>query len=337
MIPALPLDAHALTGAQRAAVLVVALGVETASRVLPELTDDEAETVSVEVARLSRVPGALVESVLAAYRAQSATPAPAGATGGLDAARALLREGLGERAPAVVSRVEAVTEGTGFELLQSIAPERVAAFLSGEHPQTAAVVLAHLPARAAADVLGGLPEAVRADIVRRLSTLPTLDSESLRDLDAVLRQHFGTPPAAVPGGVKRAADILTQAGRDTGRAVLDALQAGTPDLAGAIESHLFVFDDLAKLQPRALSRVLSSADQTVLARAMRGCDAALAEKIMGAVSERVAQALAEEIENTGPLRVSDVEDAQRTVVEATLALAESGEIALGAEADVALV
>ncbi len=334
----LPLDAHALTGAQRAAVLVVALGVETASRLLPELTDDEAEQVSIEVARLSRVPGELVESVLEAYRAGAAAPAPAPATGGLDAARAMLREGLGaERAGAVLPRVEAATEGTGFHLLQSVAPERVAAFLADEHPQTAAVVLAHLPARAAATVLAGLPADMRADVVRRLSTLAPLPAESLRELDAALRLHFGTPPAAVPGGVRRAADILTQAGRDAGRQVLEALQAGTPDLAGQIEDLLFVFDDLATLQPRALSRVLSSVDQSVLARALRGADDALSAQLMAAVSERVAAAIADEIENSPPLRLADVEDAQRLVIEATLALAESGEITLGAEAEAALV
>ena len=268
----LPLTAAGLTGAQRAAVLVVALGVETASQILPELTDDEVERVSVEVARLHHVPGALAESVLQAYwTSASEAPPPVPVQGGLEAARSFVRTALdAERAGAILPRVEAATAGTGFGIVQGIAPERLVAFLADEHPQTSAVVLAHLPARKAADVLGGLPADIRGDVVRRLSALGPLAEADLRELDAVLRHTFGAAPVVGPGGVKRAADILTQAGRETGRQVLGDIQARDTRLAGQIEDLLFSFDDLAKLAPRALGTVVGGVEQSVLAVALRG-------------------------------------------------------------------
>ena len=324
-----------LTGAQRAAVLVVALGVEAAAALLPALDDDEVERVSVEVARLERVPGPTVEGVLRAYRAAAGVEATAEAAGGLDAARQFVRESLDEaRAGAILPRVEAATEGTGFALLAAVPAEEVAAFLAEEHPQTAAVVLSQLAARPAADALGHLPPETRGDVVRRLSLLTPPPASALRDLDAALRRRFGARRAG-PDGVKRAADILTQAGRETGRQVLDALQAGTPDLAGRIESLLFLFDDLVRLDGRDLGRILANVDQGALALALQGADERLKEKVFASVSERVGAALREEIEMGGGARVGDVEDAQRTVVAAALALAEAGDVSLEAEVETA--
>jgi flagellar motor switch protein FliG len=331
-------SADALTGAQRAAVLVIALGVETAGKMLPSLTDDEAERVSIEVARMHSIPGPLVEDVLHAFLSAREVRSTAPVVGGLDTARTLLRTGFDEtRQAALIPRLEAATEGTGFDLVQGVDADRLAAFLSAEHPQTAAVVLAHLSARKAADTLAQLPADVRADVVRRLSTLGPTPEHVLRDLDAVLRREFGPTrgPAAL-GGVKRAADILTQSGKETGRAVLDGLQALDESLATQIEDLLFIFDDLIHMPDRSLSRVLNGIDQSVLALALRGCDEALEARIFASVSERVANGIREEIELSGAARVSDVEDAQRSVVEATLALAEAGEIELRAENEASL-
>ncbi len=326
----LPSHPDALTGVQRAAVLVIALGVETASTLLPALSDDEVERVSVEVARLERVPGALVTGVLGTYRTALTTAPPAEAAGGLDAARTILRGGLDEaRVGAILPRVEAATEGTGFDLLQSVPADELAAFLAAEHPQTAAVVLSHLPARKAADALGHLPTEIRGDVIRRLSTLAPPPAAALAPLDAALRQRFGPGPrAAGTDGVKRAADILTQAGRATGRTVLDHLQTHTPDLASQIEGLLFVFEDLVTLSDRDLARVLAESDQGALALSLHGCDQALSDRVFGCVSERVSAALREEMEMVGSPTEADVEEAQRTVVGAVLGLAEGGQIEL---------
>ena len=322
-------DPATLTGAQRAAVLVVALGVEAASQLLPALDDDEVERVSVEVARMSRVPGLLVDDVLAQFQASASAAPPPGAEGGLEAARSLLRGGLeASRADALVPRMEAATEGTGFDLASASPCAELAEFLAGEHPQTAAVVLSRLPARCAADALAELPADTRADVIRRLSTLAPPPASALVPLDAALRQRFGPKPAAGPTGVKRAADILMQSGRATGRGVLDDLQARTPELATEIESLLFVFEDLARLDDRDLARVLSEADASCLARALSGADGTLSERLFGCISDRVAGSIREEMEMAGDVSASDVEDAQRTVVGSVLTLAEGGHITL---------
>ena len=323
-------DPSALTGAQRAAVLVVALGVEAASQLLPALDDDEVERVSVEVARLGRVPGAVVTGVLGLFQTSAQDPQPAEAAGGLETARTLLGGLDAARAGAIRPRVEAATEGTGFDLAETASAEALAAFLAAEHPQTAAVVLSRLSARTAADALAELPAETRGDVIRRLSLLAPPPASALASLDAALRQRFGPGAATGPSGVKRAADILMQSGRDTGRGVLDDLQARTPELAGQIESLLFVFEDLAGLADRDLARVLSEADQGALARALSGADAALTDRVFGCVSERVGAALQEEIGLAGEPVAADVEEAQRAVVGVVLALVESGQVALPA-------
>jgi flagellar motor switch protein FliG len=323
-----------LTGVQRAAVLVVALGVEAASQLLPTLDDDEIERLSVEIARLQRVPAETVAGVLAAFRSASGEAPSADAVGGLGTARALLREGLDEeRVGAILPRVEAATEGTGFDLVQAADPEDLAAFLAGEHPQTAAVILSRLPARPAAAALAHLPADLRSDVVRRLSTLTVPPASALGALDAALRQRFG-PGGATGGaeGVKRAADILMQSGRSTGRAVLDDLKTRSPDLAERIESLLFVFEDISRLDDRGLARVLSAADQGALARALHGSPGHLMDRVFGSVSERVGAGLREEIEMAGTPDEAEVEEAQRAVVAVVLGLAEAGEIVIASPA-----
>ncbi len=327
----LPSQPAALTGVQRAAVLMIALGVETASKLLPTLDDEEVERVSVEVARLQRVPGNLVTSVLGTYQASLTEAPPPEAEGGLATARTFLREGLDEdRVGAILPRVEAATEGTGFDLLQSVPAEELAAFLAAEHPQTAAVVLSRLAARKAGDTLGHLPTEIRGDVIRRLSTLTPPPASALAPLDTALRRRFG-PGARAGGsndGVKRAADILTQSGRATGRSVLDHLQTHTPDLASQIEGLLFVFEDLEGLDNRDLARVLAESDQGALAVALTGCEQSLADRMFGCVSERVSAALREEMEMVGAPTEAEIEEAQRAVVGAVLGLAESGQIDL---------
>ncbi|MEO0557938.1 MAG: FliG C-terminal domain-containing protein [Bacteroidota bacterium] len=333
MTPPLPLLPDALSGVQRAAIFVIALGVETASKLLPQLNDDEIERVSVEVARLERIPANLVSGVLSQYKSSSATVPEDDVEGGLEAARSMLREGLTEeRHGAILPRVEAKTEGTGFDLLESVDAAELAAFLAEEHPQTAAVVLSRLAARKAADTLGKLPTEVRSDVIRRLSLLTDPPASALKALDAALRARFGASASGGGGdgtdGVKRAASILTQAGTTASKPVLEALQADAPELASRIEDLLFDFKDLLHLEARALARILTDVDQGALARALFGCDPALSDRIFENVSERVGNAIREEIEMAGELATEDVEDAQRTVIAVVLGLAESGQISL---------
>ena len=327
----LPLLPDALSGVQRAAILVIALGVETASKLLPQLDDDEVERVSVEVARLERVPANLVAGVLAQFKRSTVAAPETDAQGGLEAARSVLREGLSEeRHGAILPRVEARTEGTGFDLLADVDAAELAAFLAEEHPQTAAVVLSRLGARKAADTLAKLPAETRGDVIRRLSLLSDPPASALRALDAALRARFGARASASggPDGVKRAASILTQAGTTAARPVLDALQAQAPDLATRIEDLLFDFADLITLEARALARVLSDTDQGLLARALQGCDEALSARVFENVSDRVSGAIREEMEMASNLTPDEVEDAQRTVIGIVLGLAESGQISL---------
>ena len=204
----------------------------------------------------------------------------------------------------------------------------LAAFLAGEHTQAAAVVLSRLAARPAADVLAHLPAAARADVIRRLSTLAPPPEAALRELDAALRARFGASPASGPDGVKRAADILTQAGTEAGRSVLTDLQAGSPDLAERIEAMLFVFEDLGLVDPRELGQILAAADQAALALALHGAEPALSDRCFENVSERVGAALREEMEMNASPSPEAVAEARLAVIGVALGLAEAGTVTL---------
>ena len=192
-------------------------------------------------------------------------------------------------------------------------------------------MLSRLAARKAADTLGKIPVELRSDVIRRLSLLTDPPASALTALDAALRARFGARATAGsngPDGVKRAANILTQAGTSAARPVLDALLAEAPELAGRIKDLLFDFKDLLHLEARSLARILTDVDQGALARALQGCDTALSDRVFESVSERVGGAIREEMEMAGELATDDVEDAQRTVIAIVLGLAESGKISL---------
>ena len=323
-----------LTGAQRAAVLLVALGVEPAAKVLAQLSDAAVEKISVEVARLRGVPAGVVEAVLERYTDETTGGDAAGTVGGgKSLVEAMLAGALdAERAERVLARVEAETERTAFELLATADTDRVAAYLAGEHPQTAAVVLRQLPAGKAADVLKTLGGPVRGEITYRLATMAAPAAEVLAEVEGALRAHL---PALLDttetvSGAQHVASILTTAGRRTSDELLGALAERSPDLAGRVKGYLFVFDDFARVSDRDLQRILAEVDQRDLALSLKGADEALGAKLLGNVSERVRGAIQEEMQFMGPVKVSEVEDAQQRVVERAQDLEAAGAVSLAA-------
>ncbi|MDX1547707.1 MAG: flagellar motor switch protein FliG [Rhodothermales bacterium] len=324
----------ALNGTTKAAVLLISLGTEVASKVLACLGDAEVEKLSIEIAHTRRVPSETVETVLMEYRDLGMTREHV-AQGGPAFARATLQDALGEsRAEEVMMKVEAAMDVSAFHLLQAVETEQIVAFLEGEHPQTSALILAHLNPRKAGAILSEMPSAIQADIIGRLATLGKTAPHVLHDVEDVIRQQIGSlvGAAKTAGGVEAVAQVLNNTSRSAEKEIMEGLRQRNADLAAAIKGHMFVFDDLVQIADRDMQRLLMEVDQKDLALALKAVSDELQAKILGNVSERAAQTIQEEVELMGPARVTDVEEAQRRILEAAQDLEEREEISLSRSA-----
>src|SRR5579862_7541214 len=319
------------TGRRKAAVLLVTLGSDRAASVFKHLRDEEIETLSLEMAKLQNIEPEATEAVLEEFAA-TVTAHDAFVSGGVDFARDVLERALGtERASEIIARLSIVIEMRPFEFMRRTPPEQIVNFLRSESPQVVALVVANLNTTLAAQVLANLPEADQADIALRIARMGETSPEVVKQVESIMRQKLENvvqQEYSVAGGVKSLADILNQVDRSTERNVLDSLSDADEELGEEVRRLLFVFEDIVKLDDRAIQMVLREADQKDLALALRGVNDDVKEKILSNMSERGSQMLVEEMEFQPPQRKKVVEDAQGRVVAIVRRLEESGTIVL---------
>jgi flagellar motor switch protein FliG len=326
-----------LTGIKKAAVLLVSLGSDRAADVFRHLRDEEIESLSLEMAKLQRIDPATTEGVLeelaATVQAYESLTA-----GGVDFAREVLERALGsDRAAEIIGRLSTVIEMRPFEFLRRTPAEQIVTFLRNEAPQTIALVIANLHTSLSAAVLAHLPEAEQADIALRIARMGETSPDVVKQVENVIRQKLASvvqQEYSVAGGVKSLADILNHADRSTERNVLDTLSETDEELAAEVRRLLFVFEDIVKLDDRAIQLVLREADQKDLALALRGVSDVVKDRILANMSERGAQMLVEEMEYQPPQRKRVVEEAQGRIVAIVRKLEEAGAVVLSrGEAD----
>jgi flagellar motor switch protein FliG len=337
--PALPaatteqLPALRVSGTRKAAVLMAALGSERAANVLQRLRDEEIESVSIEMARLDAVGSETTASVFSEMAA--AGGAEPGATGGVEFAREVIERALGpERAVELLGRIAGPAETRPFEFLRRVPVDRIVALLRGESHQIVALVLANLPTGLAAGVLGKLPEHSQPDIALRIARIGETSAPVIAQLEQAIRERLGAATEreyAVAGGTKSLAGILNHADRALERNVLENLANSDRELAEEVRGMLFVFEDLVKLEERAVQQVLREVDQKDLVLALRGAPDEVKEVVMSNMSERGAAMLKEEMEIQQPQRKRDVDDAQSRIVGVVRRLEEAGTIVIAGE------
>jgi flagellar motor switch protein FliG len=328
---ALPLRTAArLPGRRKAAVLMAALGPERAAGVMAHLREEDIEGLSLEMAKLSPVGEETAESIfteLAAVADDGGSVA-----GGIDFARDVLERALGsERAAELLGRLSTVIEKRPFEFLSRTPPEQIIAFLRGEAPQTIALVVANLHTTLAAQVLASLSESQQPDIALRIARMGETSPKVIAQIEDVVRQKLNAvvqQEYKSAGGVKSLAAILNHADRPTERNVLDSLTGADQELAEEVRRMLFVFEDIVKLDERALQQVLREADQKDLVLALRGVPEAVKEVVLANMSERGAAMLVEEMEIQQPQRKRDVDEAQGRIVGVVRRLEEAGTIVI---------
>ncbi len=336
----LPETTEELSGAQKSAILLIALGTETASEVLTHLNDPEVEEISVEIARMRNAPSDLVEDVLLEYRdvvrAQSYV-----AQGGVEYAREVLQEAMGsQRAEELMMRVEAAMEVSAFHLLQTVETDQLTNFLRREHPQTAALILAHLNSRKSAEIVSMLGDEEREEVMYRLATMGNTSPEMIGDIEDVIRNQLGSVIGAetsVAGGAEKVAEILNTTTRSAEKDILDSLRDRSEELATSVKNLMFVFEDLTTIREEDLQALLMEVDRDELALALKAASDDLEEKVKENMSQRVVEGLEEEMELLGRVRVSEVEEAQHSILETAQEMEEKEEIALSKSAKESMV
>jgi flagellar motor switch protein FliG len=255
--------------------------------------------------------------------------------GGVDVARKLLRERLGNsKTEEILDQFIGVTYSHPLSFLHRIDPQQIASFIGDEHPQLIALVLSHLPPDSAAQVIASLEETTRPDVARRIATMDRISPEVVQQVAEFLEQKLaavlraGASGGNEMGGLSSIVAILNQTERASEQQILSELEQSDPELAERIRNEMFVFDDVASLDDRTLQQILRNVVPKDLAVALKTVTETVREKFLRNVSERAAQDVLEEIELLGPTRVSQVESAQGTIVKTVRELEASGEIVL---------
>ena len=320
-----------LTGIQKVAVLMIAIGVGPASNVFRQMTDSEVERVTVEIANMKNVAPSVVDAVLQEFHDLMLAKQYV-MEGGLDYAKDILKSSRGEKAARdLMRRIEAATEMSAFALFQTADTTQIVQFLHNEHPQTAALILGHLKMDRAAEVLSNLNEDIRAEVAYRLATMGKTSPEVVKEIEFVLREQMGgldSDRLSSSGGTHVIAGILNAATISTERMVLEELENRDPDLAEEIKKLMFLFEDILELENRVVQRVISEIDKRDLVVALKGSDKALINKFTGNMSARASSILIEDMDALGPVRVKEVEDAQQRIIQRIKSLEEIGQISI---------
>jgi flagellar motor switch protein FliG len=322
-------DPANLSGTQKAAILLISLGAELSAQVFKAMNDDEIEELTTEISRLPNVPALTTGDVLDEFH-QMALAQEYIAQGGVAYASEVLERALGpKRAREILERLKGQIQPAAFEIVKKVDPKNLLDFIRREHPQTIALILANMDPKQAAQILSELSPDLQPDVVLRIATMDKTNPEVIKQIESILEDRLSslfTQEVSISGGVKSVAEIMNRLDRSTERTLLGTLQDQDGELAENIRRLMFTFEDIVHVDDRGVQRILKEIDQRDLALALKAAGAEVGGKIFKNMSERAATLLKEEIGYLGPVRLRDVEESQRRIVEVVRRLEESGEI-----------
>ncbi|MFQ5559132.1 MAG: flagellar motor switch protein FliG [Nitrospinota bacterium] len=326
-----------LSGAEKAAVLLLLLGDELAAEVIKFLEDGEIQRIGNHMSVLGNVSDEDVEAVSEDYINETLGGSGGLVSGGLNYVRKLLEGSLEEwKANEIFDKIsppgEGGDEGGGLEIVRQLEPKVIASFLKNEHPQTCAIVLSHLDGDHAGLVLVELPEKFQTEVTYRMATLERIGPGVLKELDNALAAEFrnaGATEGSKIGGVNAVAGVLNQMDHSTEARILSEIEGNNPAIAEEIRKLMFVFDDLEKVDGRGIQTILKEVGNEDLLLSMKTASELLKEKIFSNMSERAAQMMREDLQAMGPVKLSDVEKAQQVIIQAAKKLEDEGKIAIG--------
>ncbi|WP_455204865.1 flagellar motor switch protein FliG [Kaarinaea lacus] len=320
------------SGVSKAAILLMSLGEQAASEVLKHMEPKEVQSLGSAMASLSNVSKEQVSGVLADF-SQTIEKQTGLGLGTDEYVRKVLVQALGEdKAGGMIDRILRGANTKGLETLKWMDPRAVAEIIRLEHPQIIAIVLSYLESDQAAEVLGYFPERVRVDVLMRIATIDGIQPVALAELNEIMEKQFTgntNVKTSTVGGIKSAADILNFMDSSMEAEIMDNIKEVDGDLGQQIQDLMFVFDNLLEVGDRDIQTILREISSESLVLALKGAEEELKEKIFKNMSKRAAEMLRDDLEAKGPVKLSDVESAQKEILAVARRLAEAGDISLG--------
>lgn len=322
---------ESLSGLQKAAILLIALGPEMSANIFKHLKEEEIEQLTLEIANTRSVSPQVKNDVLDEFY-EVCLAQQYIAEGGITYAKDLLDKALGEeRAQEVIGRLTASLQVRPFEFVRKADPSQLLNFIQDEHPQTVALILSYLPASQSAAVIGSLPPEKQADVAKRIAMMDRTSPDIIKEVENVLERKLSSlvnQDYTIVGGVDSIVNILNTVDRSTEKHIMETLEVEEPELADEIRRKMFVFEDILTLDNRAIQTVLRDVDNNELAIALKNANEEVQNVIFSNLSSRLASMIKEDMEYMGPVRLKDVEDAQQKIVNIIRKLEDSGEIVI---------
>lgn len=320
-----------LSGRQKAAILLVALGPEISAQVFKHLDEDEIEQLTLEIANVRKVEPETKEKIVEEFH-QMCLAQEYISQGGISYAKEVLEKALGQqKAYEIISRLTATLQVRPFDFARKSDPQQILNFIQNEHPQTIALVLSYLEPTQAAQILSWLPPERQSEVARRIALMESTSPEVINQVEHILEQKLSstvTDDYTMAGGIEAVVQILNGVDRGTERTILEELEIRDPELAEEIKKRMFVFEDIVTLDNRSIQRVIRQVDHDDLLLSLKVASEEVKEVLFRNMSKRMAETFKEEMEIMGPVRLKDVEEAQTRVVAVIRRLEEAGEIVI---------
>jgi len=325
-----------LSGAERSAILLMGLGEEEAAAILQHMSPKEVQKIGLSMASLSGITKPQLHSVVKSFYGLVRHSTALNMDGD-DYVRNVLVRALGEdKASNLIDRILLGGNIRGLEAFKWMDPRAIADIIRNEHPQIMSIVLSFLEHDQAAEVLAIFPEPVRVDVILRIATLEGIQPSALQELNEILEKQFAgnqNVKSSAVGGIKTAANILNFMDSAIESEIVDSIKDVDGELADSIQDLMFVFDNLIEVDDRGIQALLREVSTEDLVLALKGSSDELKNKIYNNMSKRAAEMLQDDLEGKGPVKLSDVESAQKSIVAVARRMAESGEITLAGGGD----
>ncbi|QZY85723.1 flagellar motor switch protein FliG [Exiguobacterium acetylicum] len=314
---------------EKAAVLMISLGPEVAASVYKHLSEEEMEWLTLQISSMKRIDPEDKLVVLDEFH-ELAMAQNYITQGGIGFAKSVLEKALGEeKAMELIYRLTSTLQVRPFEFARKADPKQLLNFIQNEHPQTIALVLAHLDPAKSGQILSELPAEAQSDVARRIATMDRMNPEIISEVEQILERNLsqaGMQDFAQSGGIEAVVQVLNGVDRTTERTILDTLEIQDPELAEEIKKRMFVFEDIVTLDARAIQRIIREVSNEDLLLALKVSSDDVKDMVYRNMSQRMVESFKEDMEFMGPVRLRDVEEAQSRIVGIIRRLEDMGEI-----------
>lgn len=321
----------ALTGKQKAAILLISMGPEVSAQIYKHLSEEEIEKLSLEISSVKKVDSEMKDQIVDQFH-QIAVAQDYISQGGIGYAKTVLEKAFGKtEADAIINRLTSTLQVRPFDFARKADAQQILNFIQNEHPQTIALVLSYLDPEQAGQILSALPQELQPDIAKRIATMDSTSPDIISQIEQVLEKNLSssfTEDYTKTGGLQTVVEVLNGVDRSTERTILDGLEIRDPELADEIKKRMFVFEDIVILDNRAIQRVIREVENDDLRLALKVASDEVKNIIFKNMSQRMAETFKEEMEFMGPVRLRDVEEAQTRIVSVIRRLEDIGEIVI---------